>query len=109
LRCGVCAQRSRELGRAHGVWEVDEFICELAYLRGSETCPVTSFEGAIGVLLYGIFALEQVCGEGRVVGDGASCRVATLWLQYRHSNSDRTTRRVACMYRFIAGIVGCRA
>jgi hypothetical protein len=36
-------------------------------LRGRETWPVTSFEGAIGVLLYGIFALEQVCGEGRGV------------------------------------------
>jgi hypothetical protein len=26
-------------------------------VRGSETWPVTSFEGAMGVLLYGIFAL----------------------------------------------------
>ena len=35
-------------------------------LRGSETCPVTSLEGAIGVLLYGIFALEVESG-GREV------------------------------------------
>jgi hypothetical protein len=32
---------------------------ERLYLRGSDTCPVTSLEGAIGVLLYGIFALED--------------------------------------------------
>jgi hypothetical protein len=29
-------------------------------LRGRETWPVTSFEGAIGVLLYGIFARAGV-------------------------------------------------
>jgi hypothetical protein len=40
--------------------EVAEDVYDMAHLRGSDTCPVTSLEGAIGVLLYGISALEWV-------------------------------------------------
>jgi hypothetical protein len=45
-------------------WEFMQRIRKTLYIRGSDTCPVTSLEGAIGVLLYGIFALEQTRGEG---------------------------------------------
>lgn len=34
------------------------------YLRGRDTWPVISLEGSIGVLLYGMFALEQMRGDG---------------------------------------------
>lgn len=41
---------------------LDVRLSDVFDLRGSDTVPVTSFEGAIGVLLYGI--LRRSCTRG---------------------------------------------
>lgn len=58
-----CLEMSRGSGSAKRCSQRTVGVVRKLYLRGSETWPVISLEGSIGVLLYGIVAVKYALEE----------------------------------------------